>query len=86
MLGDAAAPETAPPRTTPAHNTELLRFPTEEEWAAKPIGTLVDQLYKRPGFTEALGIKHTKGNLGQILRRHSRAQLAQLIMKLDAKG
>jgi hypothetical protein len=86
MLGDAAAPETAAPRTTPAHNTELLHFSTEGEWAAMPLGTLVDQLYKRPGFAEALGIKHNKQNVAKILKRHSRAQLAQLILKLDAKG
>ena len=86
MLGDAAVPETAAPRTTPAHDTELLHFATEEEWASKPKALLVDQLYKRPGFAEALGIRHSRGNLAKIFRGKTNGQLAQLILKLDAKG
>ena len=86
MLKDAAAPEAASQRVMPAHDTELLRFPTVEEWAKKPKGTLVDQLYKRDGFAEALGIKHSKSNLGKIFRTKTNAQLAQLIIALDAKS
>ena len=84
MLGDAAAPETTPSRITPSHGMALLSGLTEDDWAKKTFGTLVDQLYKRPAFREALGIRHSKDNLGKILRRHTRANLAQLIMMLDA--
>jgi hypothetical protein len=63
-----------------------LHFATAEEWASKPKGALVDQLYKRKGFAEALGIRHSKRNLAAIFKGKTNAQLAQLIMKLDAKA
>ena len=85
MLGDAEAPEAAAPSMRPAHDTALLSGLTEDAWAKMPYGTLVDQLYKRPGFQQALGIRHSKDNLAKILRRHTRQNLAQLIMRLDAK-
>jgi hypothetical protein len=69
MLKDAEAPEGAPSRAGPAHDTELLHFATAEEWASKPKGALVDQLYKRKGFAEALGIRHSKRNLATIFKR-----------------
>ncbi len=87
MLGDqAAAPAVGTPFRTHQHGVEPLHFATEEEWVKMGKGGLVNQLQLRPGFNEAMGIRHSKENLRKIFKNKTTQQLAQLIMKLDAKG
>jgi hypothetical protein len=87
MLGDqAAAPAAATPFRTHQHGLQPLHLATEEEWVKLGKGGLVNQLQLRPGFNEAMGIRHSKENLRKIFKNKTTPQLAQLIMKLDAKA
>jgi hypothetical protein len=86
MLGDQAAPASATPFRTHQHGLQPLHLASEEEWVKLGKGGLVNQLQLRPGFNEAMGIRHSKENLRKIFKNKTTTQLAQLIMKLDAKA
>jgi hypothetical protein len=86
MLGDQAAPAAATPIRTHQHGLQPLHLASEEEWVKLGKGGLVNQLQLRPGFNEAMGIRHSKENLRKIFKNKTTQQLAQLIMKLDAKA
>jgi hypothetical protein len=86
-LGDQAAASAAEtPFRTHQHGVEPLHFATEEEWVKMGKGGLVNQLQLRPDFHAAMGIRHNQQNLRKIFKDKSTQQLAQLIMKLDAKA